>query len=127
MTIKTETDKSFTDITGQRLPTTSRLRMFPILKEWNDEHFINIFRAYIINSKIKDSEDYWITHVVDAEDWWDGISSIYYDTPSLWWVICMLNDIVNPMEEIEEGQTVKVLKDDYLYMVFDDLTRLSLL
>lgn len=124
MTIKVE-DKSFIDVTGIRLPTTSRLRMFPILKEWNDERFINVFRSYIIDSNIKDKDDYWLTYTVDTDDWWDNISSKHYDTPTLWWVICLLNDIVNPMEEIEEGQVVKVLKEDYLYIVFNDLNRLS--
>lgn len=126
MTIKKE-EKSFLELTGQRLQTTSRLRMFPILKEWNDERFINIFRSYVIDQKIKDKDDYWYTYTVDTDDWWDNISSKYYDTPSLWWVICSLNDIVNPMEEIEEGQVIKVLKEENLYIVFNDLNKLSLL
>lgn len=126
MTIKTE-DKKFIDITGQRLPTTSRLRMFPVLKQWNDEHFINIFRSYVVDSGIKDKNDYWLTYIVDSEDWWDNISSLHYDTPTLWWAICLLNDIVNPMEDIEEGQEVKILKEEYLYIVFNDLNRLSLI
>jgi hypothetical protein len=126
MTINKE-ERSFMDLTGQRLQTTSRLRMFPILKEWNNEHFINIFRSYVISSKIKLKDDYWFTYVIETEDWWDNISNLHYDTPNLWWVICILNDIVNPMEEIEEGMVIKILKENYLYIVFNDLNRLSIL
>ena len=126
MTIQVE-DKTYYELTGQRLPTTSRLRMFPILKEWNDDAFINIFRSYVINSKITEKDDYWTTYTIEETDWWDNISSRYYDTPKLWWVICILNDVSNPYEDLEEGRTIKILRDEYLYIVFNDLNRLALL
>ena len=126
MAIVTE-DKTFMALTGQRLPTTSRLRMFPILREWNDENFINIFRSYIVNERITSKDDYWIDYVVEPDDWWDSISSKHYETPTLWWCICIVNGINNPFEELEEGLIIKVIKNEYLYVIFNDLNRLSML
>jgi len=126
MTIKVE-DRPFFDLTNQRLPTTSRLKMYPILREWDDERFLNIFRSYIINQKLKNNSDYWFNYTMEANDWWDSVSSKYYNTPNLWWVVCMMNDISNPFEEFEEGKIIKILKDEQLYSVFNDLNRLSVL
>ncbi len=38
----------------------------------------------------------------------DLISYINYDTPKYWWIICVVNLIDNPLEDIEEGDILKI-------------------
>ena len=38
----------------------------------------------------------------------DMISTMVYGTPSLWWVIAMANDIMDPEEELIPGALIKV-------------------
>lgn len=46
----------------------------------------------------------------------DLISKKMYDTERFWWVICLFNQIENPLEDIEEGT---ILKIPSIYDVYD--------
>jgi len=124
MTIRTE-DKTFKELTNIRLPATSRLRMFSILRDWNNERFLNIFRTFLIRNEIKDSDEFYYTYNIEADDWWDNISYKFYNTPDLWWAICYVNDVVNPYEELEEGKAIKILRDTYLHYLLTDISKIA--
>jgi hypothetical protein len=38
----------------------------------------------------------------------DLISNFAYGTPDYWWVICLANDIIDPMEQLVAGKQIKV-------------------
>ena len=44
-----------------------------------------------------------------------------YKSQHLWWLIMVLNGITNPVKFIEAGSIIKVIKIDYLDLVFDRL------
>jgi hypothetical protein len=58
-------------------------------------------------------------------EWWDNISEKFYGTPYYWYLICSLNDIINPYEELVVGQKIKILKQTYLYPVFKNIKDIS--
>jgi hypothetical protein len=118
-------DKTFIELTGSSLPITSRLRMFNILKDTDGTRFTNIFRSFIVDNDIKDNDDYYTLHLAIVDEWWDNVSFRYYGAPDLWWVLCLMNNVINPFEDIEEGQQIKVLKEQYLYILFNDIGNLS--
>jgi len=121
-----KTNKSFKEITGKRLNNTSQLKLFNILQDLQDnERFINIFRSYIINESNFDDERYYDIHEVDSSDWLDGISYQYYETDNLWWLIAMTNNIVNPFEDISEGDALRILKPSYLYKILKEIERVG--
>ena len=45
---------------------------------------------------------------------WNYLSYIHYGTISLWWLLCILNDIDDPMIFPEPGTNIKVLIPDVL-------------
>ena len=119
-------DKKFRVLTGQVLPVTSRLRMFNILQETEtNEYFMNIFRNYKIADYVKGNNVYFELYTCEEEDWWDNISYKYYNTEKLWWLVCEMNDITNPYEEMDEGLQVKVLKETYLYNIFKTISEIA--
>lgn len=121
-----KTNKSFKEITGKRLTNTSQLKLFNILKDLKDnEKFINIFRSYIVNESNFDDERYYDVHEVDSSDWLDSISYQYYETANLWWVVAMTNNIVNPFEDISEGDHLRILKSNYLYKILKEIERVG--
>lgn len=44
-----------------------------------------------------------------------------YGTQHLWWLIMILNKIKNPVKLMESGSIIKVIKVDYLDIVFDTI------
>ena len=125
MSIKT-TDKKYLDITNQRLSTSSRLNIYNIFRiTETNQYFLNHFRAFEIVNTVKNNDMFFDPYVVLEDEWWDNISSKFYDTPYFWYIICIINDIVNPYEELVAGMMIKVFKKIYLYEVFKDIAEIS--
>lgn len=121
-----KTEKRYHNLSGQKIPISSRLNVFNLLiNTSNNVYFINIFRNYEIIKIVKNNNVYFDIYYAEENDWWDNISYKYYDTERLWWLVCEMNDIVNPFEDIEFGQQIKVLKMDYLYNIFSSLLEIS--
>ena len=117
-----EINRKFVKITGTRLSINSRLNLFNILQESSDNvYLLNIFRAFTISDEYKENNIYFELYEAEENDWWDNISYKYYESSHLWWLVCEMNDIYNPFEQLEEGQLIKVLREDYLYNVFKNL------
>ena len=125
MAVKKST-RRYRKITGKRLTMGSRLNVYNILFETRDNtYFLNIFRTFAVNDNIKENNVYFDVYYAEEEDWWDNISYKYYDTERLWWLVCEMNDVVNPYEDLDPGQRIKILKEGYLYNVFKNLTEIS--
>ena len=105
----------------RNLPVTSLLRVFSVVEDEDKERFVNVFRSYTISSGVKTNSFMFEFYHVEKDEFLDDISARFYGTPALWWIISDFNDIPNPFEALEEGMTLKVLRGDYLYTVFDDL------
>ena len=102
------------------------MRLFNILLDEDREtKFMNIFRSYIINDAVFTETDFYNTYEVSNGEFWDNISWNIYETPYLWWVLAILNNTVNPFEELEDGQILKVLRPDYIYTLVKDLERIA--
>lgn len=122
--------QTFADLTGHELKPTSQLRLFNILLDVDREtEFFNIIKSYKVNDDILTNISFFETYETegDTQVWWDNISFELYGTPNLWWVVPLFNDVVNPFEEIEPGQNLKVLKPDYLYTLFKDIEAIGVL
>jgi len=120
----TKVTTDFYTLTDHRLSNVSFLKLFNILEESNTK-YMNFFRSYSINDNILNNTLYYFTYDVENEDWWDMISFKIYGSSNLWWVICMMNNIINPYEELSEGDQIKVLKESYLYMLLKEIESIS--
>ena len=121
-------DESFAELTGHELKTTSQLRLFNILTDTDRvTNFMNIFKALRVNTDILTDISFFDTYEVegDRQGWWDMISFEIYGTPNLWWIVALFNDVINPFEELESGQNLKILKPQHLYTLFKDIETIS--
>lgn len=109
----------------RNLPVTSILRVFQVMEDENKIQFSNVFRSYAVSGDIQTNSFMFEYYTVDEEDFLDTISAKFYGTPTLWWVIADFNEIGNPYEDIEAGTTLKILRSDFLYVVFDDLEEIG--
>lgn len=118
---------NFYEETGIRLSSVSQLKLFNILKQWDETKFLNIWKAYQLDSETYESLSYFTHHKVNETDWLDGIAKKYYGSETLWWVIALFNDIYNPFEDLEPGQTINILKEVYLYSLMKEIKNINLL
>lgn len=110
-------DTTFT----RKLPQTSMLRLYNILIDDNGDRFCNITRTYQTNPELQRQDIYEI-YTVEEEDWWDTISFRFYETPYLWWIAPVINNITNPFETLEVGSQLKILRYSYIPQIFEDLS-----
>lgn len=105
----------------RNLPVTSLLRVFQVVEDDDKTQFVNFFRSYNVSPSVLTNSFMFEFYTVDSSDFIDNIAAKFYGTSSLWWVVAAFNEITNPYEELLDGMTLKILRADYLYKVFDDL------
>jgi hypothetical protein len=126
MAVSEYTDESFFELTGVEKSAFSFLRLFnTLLDEDRETKFLNIFRSYIVNEDIASDISFFETYEVSNGEYWDNVSYNLYETPFLWWVIALLNNVTNPFEELEDGDQLNVLRDDYVYQLTSDLEKIA--
>ena len=125
MAVRSVTE-TFYELTGIQLSNVSMLKLFNILQDiQTDDRFMNIFRSYRVNEEVTTSVVWYELYEVENDDWWDNISYKFYDTPNLWWVCALMNDVTNPFEELSVGDTIKILREPYLYDLFKDMEAIA--
>lgn len=112
--------RNFYQITGHYLSNSSEMNLFPVMQD-GSEYFLNLFRCYIINNQVQNNILYYLSHEVSDSDWLDTISNTYYGTPTLWWIVALVNSMENPFEDLEPGTNLKILKSDYIYQVLREI------
>ena len=126
MAVTTYTEKSFFELTGVERNTFSFLRLFNVLLDEDREtKFLNIFRSYVANEDVYSNVSFFQSYEVSNGEYWDNVSYNLYNTPFLWWVIALLNNTVNPFEELEDGQELIVLREEYVYTLTSDLEKIA--
>ena len=122
----TRPDTTYYKSTGKRLSSVSALKLYPIFLDSDRlTKFLNIFRSYRLNEDVISDVVFYDTYEVANDEYWDGIAFNIYGIPQLWWIIALINNVVNPFEELEAGTTLKVLKENYIYTLINDIDGLS--
>lgn len=81
--------------------------------------FYNILSKISIPSDL-DSNVYQL-YEVDAQIALTTLSHKLYGSQHLWWLIMVLNNLRNPVKLIESGSVIKIIKPEYLDLIFDSL------
>ena len=129
MTIKKEITKTFNELVTAdvEILSSSQVKLFNILRDHDTiTRFMNIWRSFKLNADVTNDVLYYEFHEVpDGDEWWENISYDYYGTPYLWWIIAMMNNVVNPFEEIKAGDFIKILRQEYIYTLTSDIENIS--
>ena len=117
---------SLTQESGRTIYDSSQLSMFNVLLDY-DTKLLNIWKSFSIRDDVTNSIIYYDTYTVEANDWWDSISYTVYGECSYWWTIALVNNIVNPFEELIAGESIKILKKKYMYQLVKEVKSTSTL
>lgn len=79
----------------------------------NGYYFYNILKTIRLTTNDLDDR-YFFYFKVDRTMPFTVISYNFYETMDLWWLICVVNNIDNPIEFIEPGTTIKMIKPQHV-------------
>ena len=115
--------QTYMDLKGNRLSDSSIIRMFNIMQDDNDEYFMNIFKTFIVEDTILTNGTN-LENMLVNDPWWENISFTVYKDVDLWWLPCIANNVINPYEELKEGDNVSILKSQFVPYVHRDMERI---
>lgn len=116
----TKIDETYVGLKRRSLDNMSICRMFNILKDENDEYFLNIFKNIEISSDIL-LNDLTSMKINIIEPWWEMISYSYYGDVQTWWIPCVSNKILNPFEQIGVGGSLNMLSKKHIPYIQRDM------
>jgi len=91
--------------------------IFKLYKDSNSLYFYNILNNIIVPENIDQQFYYKIT--INRQIPWTTLSYEQYGTIDLWWLICLLNKIDNPVKFANPGTELKILKRNYLATILN--------
>jgi nucleoid-associated protein YgaU len=84
--------------------------------------YFNILRTLNIQDIDKIPASKYTEYLVRNVDTWTLISHKMYGTYKLWWLICKVNGITNPIEnEPEVGKTIKILNKSLVEVILNTI------
>lgn len=95
-------------------------RMYSTRYFSNQEYFYyNLLNTVYFPKKIPPAFFYVIT--LNRLLPWTSISYNEYQTMNLWWLICLVNQIDNPVKYPVPGTQLKIIKTEYIRQILDDI------
>tara|TARA_R110000764_G_scaffold211232_1_gene297303 strand:+ start:194 stop:559 length:366 start_codon:yes stop_codon:yes gene_type:complete len=103
------------------------------LPKLGEFRYENLFKVYqidgyyiynIINSMSLDDDmdvEYYYDWKVDSPLPWTTLSYLHYETTNLWWLICIMNGISNPVQFVETGTVLQIIKPVYVRKIIDQI------
>ena len=79
---------------------------------YDNETIINVFNKIDL-SNYTDNLNYYDLYEVTNNDRWDLISTRFYGTPSLWWIIASFNGVKDPFT-LPDLDKIKIIKREFI-------------
>lgn len=118
-------DKSFKEVTGNSVSNGSLVNLFNILKDEEENYLLNIFKSYQVNPELKTNPNFFRYRNLELNDFWENLSFQEYDNEKIWWILPLGNEVINPFEFIDEGETIKVLDESLKSDIIRDIKTVS--
>ena len=121
--MKTELYKTSADI--EELVSLSSHAYEQIFTVFKDDEFYayNLLKTVNIPSNLHEDVFYYAT-VVGTQTW-TQLSYTFYGTIRLWWFICLVNKIMNPVILPESGTVLRIIKPEYVNDILDQISAQS--
>src|SRR5215831_7097798 len=117
-------------VTQNKIPTLARLddyaleNLFSVYQTDDEIFFYNLLNTVTFPIDLDPSLYFFYT--VNAGDIWPSLSQKIYGTIKLWWLICVVNQIQNPLIMPPAGTKLKVLTTAAVNTVLKNLVLNSL-
>lgn len=95
-------------------------KIFKLYKTENNQYFYNITKTINIDYNNLNPNTFYTKNVSHKMPW-TSISFDEYKTIYLWWLICIINGIDNPVKYAEVGSTIKILKPEFVNILLQEV------
>lgn len=93
-----------------KLDVESYENIFNVYQDDNGMYYYNLLQTISFPSNLPLS--LFTSYVVKYGDSWPFISYKNFNTPNLWWLILLANNIQNPLEPLINGTVLKIPKTE---------------
>jgi len=107
------------DIDVRQLLPQNLENLFNIYENENEQYFYNLLKT--VNFPEELDPRIYALYVIKPKDTWPLIAHKSYKSVRLWWLLCTVNRIQNPVEQIPVGKTIKVILPDLVRTVLSEI------
>lgn len=93
--------------------------IFKMYKDKGSKFYYNITKKITLPSDLDPSQ--FLYYPVKKRMPWTMISFNIYQTIELWWLLCIVNNIQNPVDQPKSGTIIKALRPDLVTSVLNDI------
>jgi hypothetical protein len=83
----------------------------------------NISRTFNFEGLENISTDAFYEYRIQGVESWPTLAYKIYTDTRLWWILCKLNGVIDPTQPIETGSIVKILKEEIIFNILDNIER----
>ena len=94
-------------------------KIFSMYKDDSKYFAYNLLRTIRIPRDL--NEDIYFYTRISGNSTWVQLSYDFYGNIRLWWLICITNGILNPVELPDPGTVIKVIKPTYVKSVINSI------
>lgn len=110
--------------TIEQIKTTNLANLFNVHEDPELGNFVltyGINRTFNIVGLSNINRKYYTNYVVKSRDTWLSIAYDLYDDTRLWWLVCKMNEILDPTISPITGGELKILKKSFIYDILGAL------
>jgi len=104
------------------LPVLKNLRyenIFRVYTNKNNQYYYNLLQSVFMPENL--NEEYVYYQSINSKTPWTLISFNAYRTVELWWLICLTNQIFNPVKFPDRGTVLKIIKPQYVPNILNEI------
>jgi len=110
------------DNTVKRIAAQNIENLFNIYKDSSNMYFYSINRT--VNFPDEIDPTYYTEYIATENDSWPLIAHKFYSDVKLWWIVCAVNNIENPVDFPASGKVLKILTPDVVRGVLSKIKEL---
>jgi hypothetical protein len=104
-----------------KLKTENYENIFNVYREENGLYYYNLIQTVVFPSNLP--KGLFSVYEIGHGDSWPYISYKVYNTPNLWWIILLANQIDNPTNNPVPGSLLKIPKTDIVKEVLAQIKK----
>ena len=107
------------------LPNLEAVRYENIFKVAKSDKFFfyNIIKKISIPDDLQSDVYYELR--INSKKPWTTLSNDVYGTQDLWWLICLVNNVLNPIDNPKLGDIYKIIRPDFVNPILAEIKRLT--
>lgn len=101
-----------------KLTTENYENIFDVFTDENDRYYYNLLQTISFPNL---PDGYFDAYNITYGDTWPFISYKIYNTPNIWWILLLANNIQNPVKSLVPGTTIKAPKINIVKIILAEL------